>query len=85
MFDMLADGDMLVLLRKKHKKAKSVDYETPFGWLMLAAALIMIFLSFKLTDSMSEDKKKTVQGIFLFIAVVLLVASHPVDKMAAKK
>lgn len=83
MFDTLAVTDMLLRIKKK-RRTKSVDYKTPYGWLMLAAALVMIFLSFKVTDSMSAEKKKTVQGIFMFIAVVLLVASHPVDDMAAK-
>ena len=72
-------------MRISKKRKKQYQYQTPVGWLMFAAALVMVFLSQKLTSSMSAEKKRTVQGFFLFIAVVLLVASVPVDKSMANK
>ena len=74
-----------MLMRISRKRKKQYQYQTPVGWLMLAAALLMVYLSQKLTSSMSEDKKKSVQGVFLFIAVVLLIASVSVDKSLANK
>ena len=74
-----------MLMRISRKRKKQYQYQTPVGWLMLAAALLMVYLSQKLTSSMGEDKKKSVQGVFLFIAVVLLIASVSVDKSLANK
>jgi uncharacterized membrane protein YidH (DUF202 family) len=83
MYEICSSIDMLMRISRKRKK--QYQYQTPVGWLMLAAALLMVYLSQKLTSSMGEDKKKSVQGVFLFIAVVLLIASVSVDKSLANK
>ena len=83
MYEICSSIDMLMRISRKRKK--QYQYQTPVGWLMLATALLMVYLSQKLTSSMGEDKKKSVQGVFLFIAVVLLIASVSVDKSLANK
>ena len=72
-----------MLMRKKHRRGKPVEYKTPFGYVFLLAAIIVFALSFKLTDSMSESKRKSVQGFMGVIAVILLVASKIVDDKVA--
>ena len=51
---------------------------------MLAAALLIVFLSQKITQSLGNNSKKVVQGIMLAIGVILLIASVEVDKSLAK-
>ena len=82
MTDLYTNLDMFMRIKKKH--GKQYQYQTPVGWLMLAAALLIVFLSQKITQSLGNDSKKVVQGIMLAIGVILLIASVEVDKSLAK-